>query len=62
MAAITPVTPKEVIREIQAGIVLSVATTLSVVALPFIMEASKKLAARHGIMDKERDYRCSQMN
>jgi len=55
MAAVTPVTPKEVIREIQAGIVLSVATTLSVVALPFIMEASKKLAARHGIMDKERD-------
>jgi len=55
MSAVTPVTPKEVIREIQAGIVLSVATTLSVVALPFIMEASKKLATRHGIVEKERD-------
>ena len=55
MAAVTPITPKEVIREIQAGIVLSVVTTLSVVALPFIMEASKKLAARHGIVEKDRD-------
>ncbi|MCP4576057.1 MAG: cation:dicarboxylase symporter family transporter [Deltaproteobacteria bacterium] len=55
MAAVTPVTSKEVIREIQAGIVLSVATTLSVVALPFIMEASKKLALRHGIVETERD-------
>ena len=55
IAAFTPVTPKEVIREIQAGIVLSVATTLSVVALPYIMEASKKLASRHGIAEAERD-------
>lgn len=55
ITAFTPVTPKEVIREIQAGIVLSVATTLSVVALPYIMEASKKLASQHGIAEAERD-------
>jgi proton glutamate symport protein len=55
MSAFVPIKPKEVIGEIQAGIVLSIATTLSVVALPFIMEASKKLTAQHGIVEQERE-------
>ena len=53
MSVLAPLTPREVIREIQGGIVLAVATTLSVVALPFIMEATKKLAARNGIVEEE---------
>ena len=56
MSVLAPVTPKEVIREIQGGIVLAVATTLSVVALPAIMEATRKLAEQNGIVeDEERD-------
>jgi Na+/H+-dicarboxylate symporter len=56
MSALAPVTPKAVIREIQGGIVLAVATTLSVVALPSIMEATRKLAEQNGIgEDEERD-------
>jgi len=55
IAALAPVSPKAVLTEIRSGLVIAVVTTLSVTALPFILEATRKLAAACEIDDKERD-------
>ncbi len=54
VAALTPLRHGEVLRALQAGMTISAVTTLSVVALPFITEATHKLAERCGIDDPER--------
>lgn len=55
IAALAPVSPKAVLTEIRSGLVIAVVTTLSVTALPFILEATRKLAAACEIDDQERD-------
>jgi Na+/H+-dicarboxylate symporter/ABC-type amino acid transport substrate-binding protein len=55
IAALAPVSPKAVLTEIRSGLVIAIVTTLSVTALPFILEATRKLAAACEIDDPERD-------
>ncbi len=55
ISALAPVAHREVIVELRSALAIAAVTTLSVAALPFIMEATRKLADRCGIVDKERD-------
>lgn len=55
IAALTPWKPGEVLREIRSAFMISIVTTLSVAALPYITAATQKLAERCGINDPERD-------
>jgi ABC-type amino acid transport substrate-binding protein len=55
ISALAPVSLGEVIVELRAAIAIAAVTTLSVAALPFIVEATRKLADRCGIADPERD-------
>jgi proton glutamate symport protein len=55
VSALAPVGHREIIRELQAALAIAAVTTLSVAALPFIAEATRKLADRCGIADPERD-------
>lgn len=52
LSALMPVTSRMVLKELRSAIVLSMVTTLSVVALPFIQQAAEKLAKRNGIEDE----------
>src|SRR5262249_59982707 len=55
MSALAPVSHREVIAELRSALAIAAVTTLSVAALPFIVEATRKLADRCGITDPERD-------
>jgi len=55
IAALVPVGHREVLRELRAALAIAAVTTLSVAALPFVTEATRKLADRCGIGDAERD-------
>ena len=55
VSALTPVTHRELITELRSALAIAAVTTLSVAALPFITEATRKFADRCGIVDKERD-------
>jgi Na+/H+-dicarboxylate symporter/ABC-type amino acid transport substrate-binding protein len=56
ISALAPVAHREVIGELRSALAIAAVTTLSVAALPFVMEATRKLADRVGIAaDGERD-------
>lgn len=55
IAALTPWKSTEIIGEIRSAFMISIVTTLSVAALPYITAATQKLAERSGITDPERD-------
>ena len=55
ISALAPVGHREVIVELRSALAIAAVTTLSVAALPFVMEATRKLADRCGIADPERD-------
>lgn len=55
IAALAPITYREVIVELRSALAIAAVTTLSVAALPFIVEATRKVADRSGIADPERD-------
>ncbi len=55
ISALAPVAHREVIVELRSAIAIAAVTTLSVAALPFVVEATRKLADRCGIDDPERD-------
>lgn len=52
IAALCPISTKEVIRDLQNALIISIVTTLSVAALPFIQQAAEKLARRAEIEDE----------
>ena len=54
IAALCPMSTREVLRELQGALVIAVVTSLSVAALPFIQRAAERLAERVGIKDPER--------
>jgi Sodium:dicarboxylate symporter family len=51
IAAFTPLTHKEVLRDLRSALLIVVATTLSVSALPYISSATQRLAKACGIVD-----------
>ena len=55
LSALTPLKSKETINEVRSAFMVALVTTLSVAALPFITEATKRLGDRAGINDQERD-------
>jgi proton glutamate symport protein len=55
MAALAPVGHREVVVELRSALAIAAVTTLSVAALPFVMEATRKLADRCGIADPDRE-------
>jgi proton glutamate symport protein len=55
VSALAPVGYREIIGDLRAALAIAAVTTLSVAALPFVMEATRKLADRCGIADTERD-------
>jgi Na+/H+-dicarboxylate symporter/ABC-type amino acid transport substrate-binding protein len=55
ISAMAPVGHREVLHDLRAAVAISAVTTLSVAALPFITDATRKLADRCGIADAERD-------
>jgi proton glutamate symport protein len=55
VAALTPWKAGDVLREIRSAFMISIVTTLSVAALPYITAATQKLAERCGINAPERD-------
>ncbi|HEY7245021.1 MAG TPA: cation:dicarboxylase symporter family transporter [Xanthobacteraceae bacterium] len=55
ISALAPVGQREAIVELRSAIAIAAVTTLSVAALPFVVEATRKLADRCGIADPERD-------
>ncbi|HLY65941.1 MAG TPA: cation:dicarboxylase symporter family transporter, partial [Chloroflexota bacterium] len=48
LIAIVPVSYRELMKEMQPALVLALVTTLSVVALPFVMKAAERITARAG--------------
>lgn len=54
LAALCPLTTREVLRDLQGAFVIAVVTTLSVAALPFVQQATEKLASQLEIEDKDR--------
>src|SRR6516162_8906309 len=55
VSALAPVGARELLREIRAGLTIAAVTTLSVAALPFVTEATRRLAERCGVKEAERD-------
>jgi Na+/H+-dicarboxylate symporter/ABC-type amino acid transport substrate-binding protein len=55
LSALAPVGYREVLREMRAALSIAAVTTLSVAALPFITETTRKIATRCGIAESERD-------
>jgi len=55
LAALLPIKSREVLGELRAAFTISVVTTLSVAALPFITQATERLADRCGIADRDRN-------
>lgn len=54
MSALCPCSTREILSELQGAIVIAVVTSLSVAALPFIQQATERLAERLGIEDEDR--------
>jgi len=54
MAALCPMTTREIISDLRSALVISVVTSLSVAALPFIQQAAEKLADQANITDPNR--------
>jgi len=52
ISSLCPVTNREILRDLQGGIIIAVVTSLSVAALPYIQQAAEKLAARMDIKDE----------
>lgn len=52
MAALCPLTTREVLRDLQNAVIISVVTSLSVAALPFIQQAAEKMAKEADIQDE----------
>ncbi len=48
LAAVAPVGYREILAELRPAFVLALVTTLSVVALPFVLKAAERVAARAG--------------
>lgn len=48
LAAVAPVSYREILKEMQPALVLALVTTLSVVALPFVARAAERITARAG--------------
>jgi Na+/H+-dicarboxylate symporter len=56
LAALAPISHREILKELQPAVVIAVVTTLSVVALPYIQRAADRLADAAGCPDSaERD-------
>ena len=53
LAALTPVSYREILRQIRPALVLAVATTLSVAALPFVQRAAETILDRSDCPDSE---------
>lgn len=53
LAALVPVGYREILKELQPALVISVVTTLSVAALPFIQRAAEHMATRAGCPESE---------
>ena len=53
IAAFTPLRHKEVLRDIKSALLIVIATTLSVSALPYISSATQRLAKDCGVEDPE---------
>ena len=54
IAALCPVSTREVLRDLQSALVIAVVTTLSVAALPFVQQATEKLAKQLEIEARDR--------
>lgn len=55
ISALAPITYREIIVELRPALAIAAVTTLSVASLPFIVEATRKIADRSGVADGERD-------
>src|SRR6185437_5431662 len=55
LSALAPVGHREIITELRPALAIAAVTTLSVAALPFVVEATRKLAERCEIAGAERD-------
>ena len=56
LAAVAPIGYREILKEMQPALLLALVTTLSVVALPFVMKAAERITARAGCPEgEERD-------
>ncbi|MCG8546276.1 MAG: cation:dicarboxylase symporter family transporter [Alphaproteobacteria bacterium] len=55
MAALCPLSTREVLRDLQSALVIAVVTTLSVAALPFVQQATEKLATQLEIEARDRN-------
>jgi len=55
ISALAPIGHREVIVELRSALAIAALTTLSVAALPFVVEATRKLADRCETADPERD-------
>jgi len=55
LSALAPIGARELLREVRAGLTIAAITTLSVAALPFVTEATRKLTDRCGVKEAERD-------
>jgi Na+/H+-dicarboxylate symporter len=53
MAALFPMSTREVLQDLQGALVIAVVTSLSVAALPFIQQAAEKLAKSMAIEDED---------
>jgi len=51
VAALCPMTAREILRDLQGAFVIAMVTTLSVAALPYIQQAAEKFARRAGVDD-----------
>ena len=54
IAALSPMSTREVLSELRGALVIAVVTSLSVAALPYIQQAAEKLGDRLDINDRER--------
>lgn len=54
ISALCPLSTRDVLRDLQGALVIAVVTSLSVAALPFIQQATEKLADRLDIQDENR--------
>ena len=55
VACLVPGSYREIMHDLRSAFLLSMVTTLSVVALPFIQQAASKLAQKSGIDDENRE-------
>ena len=60
IVAFTPFNHREVLRDLRSALLIVVATTLSVSALPYISSATQRLARACGIEDPDTEKSCAQ--